>query len=68
MQSDADVNKAMTGRRGPGRLTRWISRSFGAMRDDLEFVESGSLDVLLYCADDLALAARGDLEVDGSLR
>lgn len=68
MQSDADVNKAMTGRSGPRRLTRWISRSFGAMRDDLEFVESGSLDVLLYCADDLALAARGDLEVDGSLR
>jgi hypothetical protein len=38
------------------------------MLADLEFVDCGSLDVLLYCADDLAVTGRGDFEIDRSRR
>jgi hypothetical protein len=34
------------------------------MRADLESVDCGSLDVLLYCADDLAVSARGEVEAE----
>ena len=36
------------------RVARWISRSRRAMLADLEIVEPDSLEVLLYCPDDLA--------------
>jgi hypothetical protein len=38
------------------------------MLTDLELVDCGSLDVLLYCADDLAGTGRRDFEIDRSLR
>ena len=36
------------------RLAVWMNRSFSAIAVELRFVDSGSLDVLLFCADDLA--------------
>lgn len=46
-----------------------VKGSCGAMLADLKLVDCGSLDVLLYCPDDLVMVARGDLEIDrpGSL-
>jgi hypothetical protein len=66
--SDVDGQESVTDRVGSRRRAGWISRSFGAMLADLEFVECGSLDVLLYCADDLAVTTRGDLEADRTVR
>jgi hypothetical protein len=40
-------------------LSGWVSRSFHAIVADLGLVESGSLDVLLYCADDVAASTTG---------
>jgi hypothetical protein len=40
----------------------WMSRSVEALRAELRFVDCGSLDVLLYCADDVAASTR-DSEV-----
>jgi len=51
---------------GLPRLAGWVRRSCGAMLTDLELVDCGSLDVLLYCADELAVTAPGDLELDRS--
>lgn len=34
------------------------------MLADLQLVECGSLDVLLYSADDLVMTGRGNLEID----
>ena len=34
-------------------VPRWIRRSFDAILADFKVVDCGSLDVLLYCADDL---------------
>jgi hypothetical protein len=42
-----------------------MSRLFGALFADLKFVDSGSLDVLVYCGDDLAANAPGDRRVAG---
>jgi hypothetical protein len=42
----------------------WMSRSFDTILADLGFVDCGSLDVLLYCADDVAARTSGDMEVD----
>jgi hypothetical protein len=39
-----------------------MSRSVEALRAELRFVDCGSLDVLLYCADDVAASTR-DSEV-----
>jgi hypothetical protein len=63
-----DGNQSVAGRIGSRPFAAWISRSLGAMAADLESVECGSLDVLLYCADDLDVSARGDSEIDRSLR
>ena len=38
---------------GSHRVAGWIRRSCCALLADLEIVESGSLDVLLYCGDEL---------------
>jgi hypothetical protein len=40
----------------------WMSRSVDAVRAELRFVDCGSLDVLLYCADEVAASTR-DSEV-----
>lgn len=44
-------------------LAAWIRRRFGGVLADLEAVDCGSLDVLLYCADDLVVPP-GEMEVD----
>jgi hypothetical protein len=36
------------------------------MRSDLELADCRSLDVLLYCSDDLIVTGRGDLDPDRS--
>ena len=38
----------------------WMSRAFDALTADLRLVDCGSLDVLLYCTDDVAAGAPGD--------
>jgi hypothetical protein len=47
------------------RLPSWISRLFGELVADLKFVDCGSLDVLVYCVDDLAVRAAGDRRLPG---
>jgi hypothetical protein len=64
MQSQVDGHASMTDRIGPRSLASWMSRAFGAIMADLRVVDSGSLDVLAYCADDLAAGTPSDLEVD----
>ena len=47
------------------RLRGWMGRLFGPLLADLKFVDSASLDVLVYCADDLAVGTRGDWQLAG---
>ena len=47
------------------RLSGWVRRSFDVVAADLRPVDSGSLDVLLYCTDDVAVSARGDWALTG---
>jgi hypothetical protein len=54
-------NEAMTDGTGLRRVPRWIRRSYDEILADFKLVDCGSLDVLLYCADDLAVSAPGDL-------
>jgi hypothetical protein len=63
-----DRNESLTERVGLRRFAGWVRRSCGAMLADLELVDCGSLDVLLYCPDDLAVTGRGDFEIDRSRR
>lgn len=42
------------------RLPSRISRLVGELAADVKFVDCGSLDVLVYCADDVAVSATGD--------
>jgi hypothetical protein len=37
-----------------------MNRAFAAITADLRLVDCGSLDVLLYCTDDVAVSAPGD--------
>jgi hypothetical protein len=46
-------SESMTDRVGLRGLPGWMSRSLDAMRAELKFVDSGSLDVLLYDTDDV---------------
>jgi hypothetical protein len=48
-------------------LPAWMSRFVGALLADLKLVDSGSLDVLVYCRDDLAGSTTGDCQVAGSV-
>lgn len=48
----------------PGR-SGWMSRALAAITADLRVVDSGSLDVLLYCTDDVAVGAPGDTRLVG---
>jgi hypothetical protein len=41
-----------------------MSRSLGAMRADLEYVDSGSLDVLLYCSEEVVAGEPREAEAD----
>ena len=49
----------MTDAIGLRRLAGRLKRAWGAMLADVEPVESSSLEVLLYCPDDLAM--RGEV-------
>jgi hypothetical protein len=53
VQSQADRNRLLPDAIGLRRVAGWVSRSYRAMLADLEPVDSSSLDVLLYCTDDL---------------
>jgi len=53
---------------GLRRLSGWMSRGFDAIVADLKSVDCGSLDVLLYCADDVDVSASGDRRLTGSAR
>ena len=68
LPSQVNRNESLTDSVGLRRLAGWVRRSCDAMLADLEFVDCGSLDVLLYCADDLAVTGRGDFEIDRSRR
>jgi hypothetical protein len=52
---------------GRWRLADWMNRSRNAMLAELKFVDCGSLDVLLYCPDDLAASTPGDAEAERTL-
>jgi hypothetical protein len=56
----AELSEAMTETMGLGRRTTRVSRLFGALLADLKSVDSGSLDVLVYCRDELVGSAPGD--------
>lgn len=62
--TDVNANESVIETMGVRRLTGRMSRLFGAILADFEYVDSGSLDVLLYCADDLAAHTPGDVDVD----
>jgi hypothetical protein len=49
---------------GPARVAGWMNRSFNAIAAELRFVDSESLDVLLYCGDDLAAVEEKDREAE----
>ena len=63
----AELSEPMTEtidrRRRPAR----VSRLFGALLADLKSVDSGSLDVLVYCRDELVGGAPGDRQTAGRL-
>ncbi len=42
------------------RLSGWMSRAVAAIAADLRSVDSGSLDVLLYCPEDVSDSAPRD--------
>lgn len=58
LQSQANPNR-LTDAIGLRRRADWFKRSCRAVLADLEPVDSGSLEVLLYCTDDLVM--RGDV-------
>jgi hypothetical protein len=68
LQSHVNRNKSLTDRTGLRRLAHRVRCSCGAMLADLELVDCGSLDVLLYCADDLVVTRGRDFEIDRSRR
>ena len=56
LRSQANPYEPLTDGIGLRRLAGWARRSCRAMLADIEPVDSGSLEVLLYCTDDLAVA------------
>jgi hypothetical protein len=57
------VDEPVTDRIGLRNVTGWMSRKFGAVLAEVESIDCGSLDVLLYCADDLVITTPGETEV-----
>jgi hypothetical protein len=50
------------------RLTAWMSRARAAVLAELRLVDCGSLDVLLFCADDVAFSGPpAAVEVEGAV-
>jgi hypothetical protein len=63
LQPQESPNKSLTDGIGLRRLASWLRRSCRAMLADLELVDCGSLEVLLYCTDDLAVGDKAPLRV-----
>jgi len=59
LQSQANPNESLTDGVGLRRFAGWVSRSCHAVVADLELADSRSLEVLLYCPEDLAI--RGEV-------
>jgi hypothetical protein len=57
----------MTGGIGLWRPAGWMNRFCSAMLAELKFVDCGSLDVLLYCPDDLLASTPGDARAERTL-
>jgi hypothetical protein len=66
LPSQANPNRSLTDALGLRRLAGWVRSSCRAMLDDLEPVDSNSLEVLLYCTDDLV--ARDDASANVIVR
>jgi hypothetical protein len=47
------------------RLAAWVRRSLDAIVADVKPVDCGSLDVLLYCTDDVAVSAPREWALTG---
>ena len=63
----AELNAPMTDTIELRRAPNWMSRFFGALLADVRLVDSGSLDVLVYCRDDLPGSGPGDWRLAGSV-
>jgi hypothetical protein len=61
-----ESDEAIANELGSPRLPGWVSRTFAAMTADLRLVDCGSLEVLLYCTDDVAVSAPGDRKLPDS--
>ena len=61
----AELSQPMTETIDLGRRPARMSRLFGALLADLKSVDSGSLDVLVYCRDELVGSAPGDRPLAG---
>ena len=63
LPSQANPNKSLTDAISLRRLAGWVRRSCRAIVADLEPVDSNSLEVLLYCPDDLAIRGEAPARV-----
>lgn len=59
MSCELDETTIVNGR-GSRRLPSWVSRPLDALAADVRLTDSGSLDVLLYCADDVVVGKPGE--------
>jgi hypothetical protein len=64
MRSHVHADESITDRVLLRSLAAWLSRSLDAMRADLQSPDCGSLDILLYCPDDVAGDIPGNLEAN----
>lgn len=62
-----EPNEPMADALGLRRLPAWATTLFGPLVADLKSVDSGSLDVLVYCGDDIAGGAPGVWGVAGGV-
>ena len=58
MLSHIMTRKSASERTGVRGVADWMTRSVETMRAELRFVDCGSLDVLLYCQDGVAVSTR----------
>ena len=64
LPSQANPNKSLTDAISLRRLAGWVRRSCRAIVADLEPVDSNSLEVLLYCPDDLVVRDEASSQVN----
>jgi hypothetical protein len=63
LRSRANPDRSLIDAIGLRRLAGWLKHACRAMRADVEPVDSGSLEVLLYCPDDLAIRGEAPARV-----